>query len=369
MITRDSAWSRVQNLVVGRFERTADLLLAEPTLAALAENLPDARLTLWMSPNVAPTAPIVAGDADLLVTPGWVEAAEAGESGRLDDGPTLRSLGDEAQRLHGAAFDSAMLLTRFGESPYPAALALRLAGVPLVAAQTTETASAVLSDRIPPLRSDAHQVHRDLHLVEALGFRVGRRRLSVSVAPTIAARSARLLLGAGLLLERGYVVLAAGGRSVPVYPPERFAEAGRRIVETLRLPIVLVGRERDAITAGAIQRALGDAAVSLVGATSPVTLAALLADASAYVGNATWPMYLADAVGTPGVLLWGGDLSPSRLRPRSPHLTLLRRRTDCGRCAGADCSNQHACLDVPPAEVADAIVALLGDRRRAGERH
>jgi ADP-heptose:LPS heptosyltransferase len=352
-------WSRVRNLVIGRFERTSDLLLAEPTLAAVRENLPGARITLWMSSQPAPAAPLVAGDADLLVTPGWLERQPTDEP----PASTLPALGEEAQRLRAGGFDAALLLTRFEERSGAAALVLRLAGVPAVAAHADEVPGTRISDPITPLSADAHQVNRDLHLVEALGFRVSRRRLSVTVSPSTAARTARLLSDLGLRSEAGYVAIeVANGGAAPSYQADRLADVGRRIAKALGVGLVLIGDETAGDYSEEIASSFGDDAVAVTGRTSPATLAAVLADARAYVGHAGWLMYLAEALGTPGVVFWGGDRQRSRLRPRSPGLLLLRREVDCASCDGADCSRERFCLDLPPADVANAVLLLIGGR-------
>ena len=354
------AWSRAKNLIIGRFERISDFLLAEPTLAAVRENLPAARITLWTSAGAAPVAPLVAADADVLVTPGW-QSHDGNTGGDAASGRPAP--GDEVERLRGGAFDAALLLPRIGEGPQADVSALRLADVPLIAAQLEGSTDAQISDPVPPLPASAHQVHRNLHLIEALGFRIGRRRLSIEVSPGTSARTARLLAGLGLRPDAGYVVIeVADPPGAPSYPHERLVEVGRQIALSLGVGVVLVGDEEAGEAATEIARDLGHRAVSAVGVTSPATLAALLADALAYVGNATWPMYLAEALGTPGVLLWGGGSPRSRMRPRSPGLVLLRREVDCAACEVATCSRELGCLDLTPDTIASAVVSLVTGR-------
>jgi ADP-heptose:LPS heptosyltransferase len=66
------------------------------------------------------------------------------------------------------------------------------------------------------------------------------------------------------------------------------------------------------------------------------------------------------------VILYSGTELESQWEPRSAPAVLLRRDTSCSPCYGFTCPYEMECLDIPPAEVADAALRLLArpDARR-----
>lgn len=124
------------------------------------------------------------------------------------------------------------------------------------------------------------------------------RRVEMPVTAEERIEAERVLAAAGIGGGR-FAVLAPAGHSSDRWPPERFAELGRRLVERLDCPLLIEGAPSDAPLLRAVERGIGlpDRARA---ATDPLgVLTALLGRARLLVSNDSAPIHLAEAAGTP----------------------------------------------------------------------
>src|SRR5690606_28696528 len=114
------------------------------------------------------------------------------------------------------------------------------------------------------------------------------------------------------------------------YDPRRSLAAARIVAAETGLPIVITATRREAPRTTELLGALPPFdAVNLAGATSVPELAALVGGARLVITNNTAAMHMADALGTPAVVVYSGTELESQWAPRrSPHV-LLRKPTPC----------------------------------------
>ena len=117
----------------------------------------------------------------------------------------------------------------------------------------------------------------------------------------------------------------------------------------------MTGTEREAELVAAVA---GDVGLPVTGLELG-DLAAVLADAEVVVANNSGGVHLADAVGAPVVELFAGTETVDQYRPRSTRAEVLTRAVSCAPCRQLVCPFDHECLDIGPAEVADAAFGLL----------
>ena len=354
------AWDAVRRLLVVRLDNVGDLLMLGPALRTIRHHLPEAHVTLLGSaaaPLVAPMLPEV--DDVLVERVVWQDASGALA---LDPARELALVG----RLADRGFDAALIFTSFSQSPWPPAYACYLAGIPLRAGQAGDFGGSLLTTVVEPLPRDAHQVDRNLHLLEGLGFAAASRDLAVRIPPAARASADRLLAP---LAGAPFVALAPGAScAARRYPAERFAVVAG-LLGAAGLPVVVVGSEREAdLVAPIVDGNPGATVLSLVGRTDLAELAAVLDRAALAVTNDSGPMHLADAVGCRQVVLFSGTDLESQWRPRSVRAParLLRRPTRCAPCYRFDCPFDLACLDIPPAEVVEHVLDLVPATDRRG---
>jgi len=347
-------WLQARRLLVARLDNAGDVLLCGPALRAIRRHLPNAHLTLWASPGGAEVARLLPEVDDTFVTRAlWQDL------GRLGFDPQRER--DLVQALADGQYDGLIVFTSFAQSPHPPAYAGYLAGIPLRAGQSKEFAGAVLSHPVQPLPDTAHQVDRSLHLVEELGFVGESSRLAVRIPDLDRDTLGIKLRLKGIGFGRPFVLLHPGA-SCPArrYPARRFAEVGRSIFKSLNWPILVSGAERERALIEEVVAEIGPGALGVAGETGLAEFAALVERATCVVTNNTLTMHLADALGTPAVVLFAGTECEEQWRPRSTWARLLRRPTDCHPCYRFECPYGLPCLDVPPGEVVAAVLDLAG---------
>lgn len=130
----------------------------------------------------------------------------------------------------------------------------------------------------------------------------------------------------------------AGCWSTKNWPPERYVELGRMMIERWNARIVLLGTENVRPGGMAIAQALGSAAIDLIGRTTPVEALALMREIELMVTDDSGLMHLAWVAGTPTVGIFGASRRVWS-RPVGPH-TLLFGSEDlpCGACMRPSCA-------------------------------
>jgi ADP-heptose:LPS heptosyltransferase len=205
-----------------------------------------------------------------------------------------------------------------------------------------------------------HQVERNLRLVEALGFVARDRDLSIYIPDEARVASLRLLARAGIDPAQPYILLHPGASAkARRYPLERSGEVAQLLVQR-GWQVLVTGVEREApLLETVAQHAPG--ARFLVGKTTLPEYAALIEGAALVVCGNTLPLHLADALGTPLVVLYSGTDLETQWQPRRTSSRILRRPTPCYPCYLFECPIGQPCLDILPAEVVDAGECLLAE--------
>lgn len=144
-----------------------------------------------------------------------------------------------------------------------------------------------------------------------------------------------------------------------VWPEERFARIGQRLIEEFQLfPIVLGGLEDCALGERLIK--VWGLGANAAGQLNIRQAAALLQNCRLYVGNDTGTMHLAAAVQTPCVVPFSAQDWPGRWYPYGVQHIILRKYVPCEGCLLAVCGQQLECLTSTSVdEVFDACRTVL----------
>ncbi|MET8563658.1 glycosyltransferase family 9 protein [Streptomyces flaveolus] len=334
----------MKSLVV-RLDSFGDVLLAGPAVRAVAAR--SSRVTLLCGPRGADAARLLPGVDEVLV---W-EAPWEGF-----DPPPVRpaDIDGLVGRLRAGAYDTALVLTSFHQSPLPTALLLRLAGVGRIGADSVDHPGRLLDVRHRRLEG-RHEAEAALDTAAALGFPQPTGddgRLRVLPPPDTS----------GLTGQGPYVVLHPGA-SAPAraWSPHRCAEAVALLADAGHRVVVTGGPEETDLT----RRVSGDLAVDLGGRTSPRTLSGVLRMADAVISANTGPAHLAAAVGTPVVSLFAPVVPAARWAPYGvPVILLGDQSAPCADTRALTCPVPgHPCLDeVTGQDVVRAVHKLIQER-------
>lgn len=143
-------WEKVRRLLLV-FGESGDSVLDDlrPALSRLYAALPGVHLALWTAPRLREAASALPGVGAVLTFPtAWLEEIE-------------RVVATIAE----GQYDAALLFSPPGGSPFGAAYACYLAGVPVRLGQSAEFGGAVLSHRVIPASPTLPPAEHYLYLV------------------------------------------------------------------------------------------------------------------------------------------------------------------------------------------------------------
>ncbi|WP_138908952.1 glycosyltransferase family 9 protein [Streptomyces chryseus] len=332
--------------LVVRLDSAGDVLLAGPAVRAVAAG--SSHTALLCGPLGVRAARLLPGVDEVLE----YDAPWAG----VDPAPVTRA---ETRRLLGElaarAFDRALVLVSYHQSPLPAALLLKLAGVRWTAADSEDYPGSLLDLRHHRL-PHRHEAEAALDLARDAGFPLppgDDGTLRVSPPPAT-----------GHLTGPGPYVVLHPGAAVPAraWSAARAARAAAALSAAGHRVVVTGGRAEKDLTA----EVAGTHALDLGGATDLHQLAGVLAGARVAVVGNTGPAHLAAAVGTPVASLFAPVVPAERWGPYGvPHVLLGDQAAPCAGTRARQCpAPGHPCLDgVGDAEVLAAVAALGGRAR------
>jgi len=349
-------WRSVRNLLVMRLDNIGDVIMTSPALRALRANLPDAQITLLASPAGALTAPLLP----------WIDQALPWrvlwqDLGKLDFNPQREWELVETLRKH--KFDAAIIFTSFTQSPHPAALLCSLADIPLRLGESTERDRGTLTHHAPQTPFEIHQVERNLHLIESVGFQVSDRRLSLRISHQDTSPQSQNFCPNQVelpYLHQPYILLnpwtSCQSRN---YAPDRFAIAALQLSKITDWPVLVTGVEKDRDRAQPLLDLLENRAIDLIGKTNLTELTLYIANARLVLTNNTSTMHIADAVNAPMIVLFAGTELECQWQPRHTSFRLLRRSTTCSPCYTFTCPYNLQCLNISPEIVVSNALELL----------
>lgn len=356
-MSQESDWSSVRRLLCVRLDNMGDVLMTTPALRALKQAGPGRSLTLLASRAAAALGPFLA-DVDEVLTydAPWVK----------NDGHDLRADHQMLAELRRSQYDAAVVFTVYSQSPLPAALMCRLAGIPRVLAHCRENPYGLITDwerETEPQQHIRHEVQRQLDLVAHIGADCDDVGLAFATRSEDR-HSLREKLAATPVAQADTWMVAHCGASAPSrrYPAEYFVRAFALLGERAG-PIVLTGDASERERVRRIMHECADRAplVDMAGALTLGEFACLVEDAALLLSNNTGPVHLAAALGTPVVDLYA--LTNPQHTPWHVPQRVLYKDVPCKYCYRSICPERHHdCLrGVPPEQVCAAVIELLAE--------
>lgn len=144
------------------------------------------------------------------------------------------------------------------------------------------------------------------------------------------------------------------------WPPDCFAEVGRRLQQTVGASIYLIGGPESAGAHQAIINGLKGPAVELAGRCSLADMPGMLKAMDLLIANDTGPVHVAAAVGTPALVIFG-PTDPVRTGPYGSAHRIVRASVACQPCFSRTCHRGTVeCLHgVTPERVAETALEML----------
>ncbi|WP_141736866.1 lipopolysaccharide heptosyltransferase II [Oligoflexus tunisiensis] len=355
-----------KNILCIRLDALGDLLMTAPALRCLSEDQPDRTLTLLTSPAGQKAAACLQGVDDTIVYEApWMKATPSRVSSQVDHEMI------EVLRLH--QFDAALIFTVFSQNPLPAALLCHLADIPLRAAYCRENPYQLLTHwvkEIEPEQGIRHEVRRHLDLVASLGCTITDERMQLNLPDAAWQRAQQVCQRLGVDPTKPWIVMHPGATAPSRrYPPQKFSQVARRLVEEEGYQIILTGSASERSLWETMQESLPDDGVfELFGSLDFAEFCSLIAAADLLISNNTAPVHIASSVGTPVVDLYALT-NPQHTPWMVPH-RVLNKDVPCRNCFKSVCPHGHNhCLrGVSVDEVVDAALSLRQELQES-QRH
>lgn len=360
------SWRTAQRVLCVRLDSMGDVLMTTPALHALKSSHAQPKLTLLTSTGGAQLAPYLP-----MVDPVWAYDAPWVKS------PVCSALGQSdlawVEKLRQGRFDAAVIFTVYSQSPLPAAMLCRLAGIPLQLAHCRENPYSLLSHWVPdpePQQRIRHEVQRQLDLVQTVGAVTSDTHLVFQlqerdcVAVQARLRAARIQ-AAGTGSGRWLVVHPGANAASRRWPVERFAAVAAQLASYFD-GVAVTGGADELPLVKAVCAGLGTCVLPLAGVLSLGELGALIGSAGLLISNNSGPVHLAAALGTPVIDLYA--LTNPQHTPWQVAHRVLNADVPCKYCYKSVCPEQHQhCLtQVMPDAVVAAALSLVAEQEAGG---
>jgi len=354
---------RRARLLVFRFERTGDLIMARPALAALRALAPDAHIELAVGGWNRDIAEWVAQvDRVTVLDLPWLARGRRGS--------TMADVRATLVRWRRENFDAGINL----EGDIRSNLLLWATRIPERYGFAMAGGGPVLTGSVD-YDPTAHVAANCVRLVEhAFGAPAGSTPFT---APPLAlpadaradADAALRDVASGPLVG----VHPCGGRAVKQWDLGAMALAAGQVATRLGATIIVTGGPGEEPLANELCRRLpsGQAVANLAPRLNLAALAGVLARCDVFISPDTGPMHLAAAVGTPTVGIFGPS-DPRRWGPLGPHTRVVRVSIWCSPCnrirnPPARCRGHVP--DCLTAVTSDLVVATALDVADEARRH
>ncbi|TET54922.1 MAG: lipopolysaccharide heptosyltransferase II, partial [Actinobacteria bacterium] len=198
-----------------------------------------------------------------------------------------------------------------------------------------------------------HEVERNLDLLRALNLKIHNNRMIYEIDPSALSNMKEKYFNEK---ANGIVCIAPGGGKNPglnmplkKWPKERYADLAKELAEK-GVRILLLGSKDDEDVCDFIAQRVQ--VKNLCSKTSLEESAALIKLADLYIGNDSGPLYIAAAVGTPTLGIFG-PTDPKLLAPSGKNNTFVLNKVDCAPCYRPDqtvqgeyakCKHDHVCM-------------------------
>jgi heptosyltransferase-2 len=300
-----------------------DVMLARPLLHGLRAAHPGARLL-----GAGPAGLIALLVADRALDRG--EAWPAGPEGRAGARRRIAEFRPEIAVVLPPSFSSALFAWR---TRAPVRIGYRGEG------------RSIFLTHAParPARGELHLSREFLALGATVGVaEVALPRLGLTPDSLAAARALRTRHG--LADGERHALMAPRSAWGPAreWPPERFAEVGRRLV-ALGLRVLVCGTAAERADCERVAAHAGAGAVSIAGETGLAELAALATEAAVAVCNDSGLAHVTAATHAPTIQIYG-SASSAWTHALGPRVRVVQRAPVCSPCYQRTCRIGYGCL-------------------------
>jgi heptosyltransferase-3 len=335
-----------RNMLAIKLRYLGDVLLATPTLHALKEAYPAARLSVLVNRG---TEQILHGNphVDEIIS--------------LDRGSIGAQCGF-ARQIRKRQFDTVVDLTD-GDR---AAFLTWISGAAVrIGFNAEQRWTGMCYTTVVKEEAGAHRIERDLAALAPLGVAIQGRLPQLWLTPEDETGVDRLVSEVGIPRDRPWVVIQPGARYwFKAWPSERFAELADHLSDRCGCQVLVAGSSQEVGLAETVAKQARSRLLNIAGRSDIRTLAAVLKRSALFVGNDTGAMHIAAAMGTPVVGLFGPS-DPREWGPRGGPAEVIYKGLDCRICFHPTCRRgEENCMKLI---TVDEVMAAAVRQMRNGQ--
>lgn len=207
-----------------------------------------------------------------------------------------------------------------------------------------------------------HSMEYDADIVEALGAKVGDRKIELDFLKKDVERLDEILASEGITGSDILVGLHPGGLPSRRWPVDNYSAVIATVLKKIPCKFVVTGGNNEVLLAKKLVKLTGGKCVSLAGKLTLGELCAFIKRCSLFISNDTGPMHVAAILKTSLIAIFGpGDIVRFDPRRISDKAVVFYKRADCAPCYRKNCDTVSCLRAILPEEVADKTSRLLGD--------
>lgn len=338
------------NFLVIKLRYLGDVLLSTPTLKALKEAFPGARLTLGINRGTEDVVRHNPHVDQLLV---------------IDKG-AIRSPVELWAGVRRRRFDCVIDLTDGDRS---ALLGWWSGAKTRIGFNAEHRWRGLLYTTVVPAPiQPVHRIERDLSALRGIGLDPKQDVPILRISPADDESADQLLAECGLTDAASHdrlVLFQPGARYwFKAWPPERFAELADLLAKAYHCRVLIGGDETERPLAEQIARRATSKPTVIAGRTSVLVFAALAKRCALFVGNDSGAMHIAAAMGTPVLALFGPS-DPREWGPLAESKHVIYKGLDCRACFHPTCTRgSQNCMQLISVEEVFASAKHLLDGRK-----
>lgn len=205
-----------------------------------------------------------------------------------------------------------------------------------------------------------HITERYLSVLRPLGVTPADQPMTLVIPPEAGYFADNYLRAQGIITPQDKVAVLVPGTTWPAknWPPELFAKAAKMLAKDFK--VILCGGKAEVPAGHEIEAKAGVGVNNAIGQTSLLEMAGIIGKAAVVVAGDTGPLYMAAALGTPTVGLFG-PTNPETYAPPGKHNAIVVAEQDCGFCHKTKCRHgTNKCMNsIMPEAVVEQVYKLV----------
>jgi len=143
-----------------------------------------------------------------------------------------------------------------------------------------------------------------------------------------------------------------------VWHPKRFAELINRISKK-GLEVLLVGGKEDLEIFGSVRQDIQDLLINAIGKATIKETAALIEKSDLFIGNDSFAVQMAAAMGVPTIVIFSAANDPKRWGPKGDQVKIITKEVPCAGCEKRECDSVRCMQLITVEEVLEQIQTIL----------